>query len=235
MTANTAAGTSLYIGTTASVAATDTYQLVGEVVNIPEYGRQYNVVKHNPLSTRGTLKVKGSYDDGEISVELAKDASDLGQQALITALDADLDYNFKIVFNDAVAAVAATVTVTIAAPGIFTDTAHGLAVNTPVKFTTTGALPTGITAGTTYYVKTVVDANSYSVSATAGGSAITTTGTQSGVHTRTTVPASTFDLMKAKVTSYTTNVGTIDSIVGTKAMLTIKSGSIAETNRIPLS
>lgn len=62
-------------------------------------------------------------------------------------------------------------------------TAHGLSVGMKVKFATTGTLPTGLTAGTTYYVQSVTNANSFKVSATAGGTAIDLTGTPSGTHT----------------------------------------------------
>lgn len=79
----------------------------------------------------------------------------------------------------------ATVTMTIATPGVVTHTAHGLSVGDSVIFTTSGTLPTGITAGTTYFVSTVVGVDSYQVSATRGGSAINTTGSQSGTHTAT--------------------------------------------------
>jgi microcystin-dependent protein len=82
----------------------------------------------------------------------------------------------------------ATVTITIASPAVITWTAHGLSLYDPVKFTTTGALPTGITASTTYYVSTVVDANNIQISATPGGSAINTSGSQSGVHTGINAP-----------------------------------------------
>lgn len=78
----------------------------------------------------------------------------------------------------------ATFTVTIASPAVFTATAHGLAANMPISFTTTGALPTGLVAGTVYYVLAPTT-NTFKVSATAGGSAINTSGTQSGVHTYT--------------------------------------------------
>ena len=78
----------------------------------------------------------------------------------------------------------ATFTVTIASPAVFTANAHGLAANMPISFTTTGALPTGLVAGTVYYVLSPT-ANTFNVSATAGGAAINTTGTQSGVHTYT--------------------------------------------------
>lgn len=81
---------------------------------------------------------------------------------------------------------AATATVTIATPGVVTSTAHQLILGDTVVFTTTGALPTGITAGITYYViSTGLTADAFQFSATSGGSAIDTTGSQSGVHTIT--------------------------------------------------
>jgi len=82
------------------------------------------------------------------------------------------------------------VTMTIAVPGVITWTGHGLAVNTPITFTTTGALPTGLTPGTTYYVRNPL-ANTFEVSLTSGGASITTSGTQSGVHTATRGPVDT--------------------------------------------
>jgi hypothetical protein len=79
--------------------------------------------------------------------------------------------------------VASTVTISIAAPGVVTWTGHGLSVNDTIRFTTTGALPTGLAINTTYYVKTVLSANTFTVSASAGGAAVTTSGTQSGTQT----------------------------------------------------
>lgn len=89
-----------------------------------------------------------------------------------------------------------TATVTIATPGVVSKTAHGLTTNDPVYFTTTGALPTGITAGTTYYViATGLTADAFQFSTTVGGSAVNTTGSQSGVHTlsRAFTPEARFD------------------------------------------
>lgn len=76
----------------------------------------------------------------------------------------------------------APVTMTIASPGVVTWVAHALAVNTPISFSTTGTLPTGIVAGTTYFVRAPA-ADNFTLSATAGGAAINTSGGQSGVHT----------------------------------------------------
>jgi microcystin-dependent protein len=58
-----------------------------------------------------------------------------------------------------------------------------------VYFTTTGALPTGISANTLYYVISAgFGANSFEISASRGGSAVNTSGSQSGTHTMTVCP-----------------------------------------------
>jgi hypothetical protein len=79
--------------------------------------------------------------------------------------------------------IEATVTISIAAPGVVTWTGHGLSVNDTIRFTTTGALPTGLAINTTFFVKEVLSANTFTVSTSAGGAAVTTSGTQSGTQT----------------------------------------------------
>lgn len=75
------------------------------------------------------------------------------------------------------------VTMTIASPAVATRVAHGYAAGQPIKFETTGALPTGVTAGTTYYViATGLTADDFQFSATLGGAAVNTSGSQSGTH-----------------------------------------------------
>ncbi len=86
-----------------------------------------------------------------------------------------------------VAARSSTVTVTIAAPGVFTWNNHGLPNNTQVVLSTTGSLPIGLEADTIYYVRNTAT-NTFELSETSGGSSITTTGTQSGTHTATAIP-----------------------------------------------
>lgn len=77
-----------------------------------------------------------------------------------------------------------TATITIATPGVVTLNSHGLTVNDSIKFTTTGTLPTGITAGTMYYViSSGLTTNTFQISGSLGGSAINTSGSQSGTHT----------------------------------------------------
>jgi len=86
----------------------------------------------------------------------------------------------------------ATVTITIASPGVFTWANHGLVAGSAVKFTTSsgGALPTGLTANTTYYVAqdTNLTINTFAVSDTqahaiAGSNQINTSVSQSGTQT----------------------------------------------------
>jgi len=75
-------------------------------------------------------------------------------------------------------------TISIASPGVITETAHTRKANDPVRFDTNGALPTSLAADTIYYVVgSSITTNTYQVSATAGGAAINTSGTQSGTHT----------------------------------------------------
>jgi hypothetical protein len=77
----------------------------------------------------------------------------------------------------------AAVTMTIASPAVFTSTGHKLAAGDPVYFKTTGVLPTGLTQGLIYFVIAAgLTANAFEVSALPGGSAVVTSGSQSGTH-----------------------------------------------------
>ena len=74
--------------------------------------------------------------------------------------------------------------VTIAAnSGIITAPSHGFMAGDAVVFSTTGTLPPALNAGTTYYViSNNLSSNQFMVSDTVNGSAINTSGTQSGTH-----------------------------------------------------
>ena len=78
------------------------------------------------------------------------------------------------------------VTVTIASPGVFTLLNHGLKTDDVVSLVTSGALPTGLSVDTLYYVLSDgLDDDNFRISATRGkdgGTAINTSGTQSGTH-----------------------------------------------------
>jgi hypothetical protein len=76
-------------------------------------------------------------------------------------------------------------TITIASPAIITQEAHENLIGDAIKFSTTGVLPTGLTANTVYYT-IPLGLNNFSVATSyqnaIAGIAINTTGTQSGVH-----------------------------------------------------
>lgn len=74
------------------------------------------------------------------------------------------------------------VTISIDTAASVTWPKHELVSGIPVTFTTTGALPGGLTAGTTYYTL-VTGSDTFNLAATAGGQPLTTYGSQSGVHT----------------------------------------------------
>jgi hypothetical protein len=74
-----------------------------------------------------------------------------------------------------------TATLTIASPCVVTATVN-LADGTPITFSTTGWLPTGLLPGVTYYTK-YLTGSTFNLAATSGGASITTTGTQSGTQT----------------------------------------------------
>ncbi len=83
----------------------------------------------------------------------------------------------------------ATVTMTIASPAVVTWTAHGLTAGTPIRFKTTGTLPTGVSASVLYYVlATGLATDTFRFSTSVGGSAVNTTGSQSGTHTGVSNP-----------------------------------------------
>ena len=77
-----------------------------------------------------------------------------------------------------------TFTVTIASPGVFSATGHGLVAGDAVILETDGALPTGLTADTTLYyvISAGLTADAFEVSTTISGSAVNTSGSQSGNH-----------------------------------------------------
>lgn len=106
--AQTAAGTKIFIGNAMPEDLEDaldweavTWKEIGEVTDIPEFGKAYELITHNPLATRRTNKRKGSYNDGSMTLQMARVADDEGQMAMEAALDSDATFPFKIEENDA--------------------------------------------------------------------------------------------------------------------------------------
>lgn len=88
-TFNSAGYTTLF--TTSPVPAT-----VGEVTDLGEFGREFALVTHNPVGTRGTQKFKGSFNEGTMSLSLGLDTDDAGQIIMKAASLSDSDYSFMV-------------------------------------------------------------------------------------------------------------------------------------------
>lgn len=161
-----------------------------------------------PVIDRGRdIKQKGTRNAPSRQDNFGIVPSDPGQIAMLAAEKTNHNYPFKCVLNDAPAPRSAATTISNANPGVITWNANGLAEGTPVVFTTTGVLPTGLTPSTTYYVKTVLTANTFTVSATPGGAAIDTSSAGSGTHTVTTEPAPSERYFMGLVTAATEAFG----------------------------
>jgi len=80
-----------------------TFTDVAEVTDMGEYGASFEVVSHNPLATRRTVKRKGTVNDGAMSLQLGRDPSDAGQAILIAGVDGagiDVVHSHKVTLQD---------------------------------------------------------------------------------------------------------------------------------------
>lgn len=69
---------------------------VGEVTDVGEFGATFETVTHNPLATRNTVKRKGSYNNGAVTLQMGRDITDAGQALLKSgATGADMDKVFS--------------------------------------------------------------------------------------------------------------------------------------------
>lgn len=80
-----------------------TFVNIGEVTDLPEYGASAEVVSHQPLATGITRKYKGFINNGSMSVSLARDADDAGQQILalgVTGVNKNTEHSFRVTYQD---------------------------------------------------------------------------------------------------------------------------------------
>jgi len=142
-----------------------------------------SVAPNNPFATTSgssdvtVTDASGGYEDGDF-------VSFYGSTAVdgLTLLG---EYQLSLIStNSYTISTAVPVTITSAAPAVFTSQ-NKLANNVQVTLSTTGSLPAPLTPGTTYYVVNT-SGNTFQLSETSGGSAISTaSASQSGVHTAT--------------------------------------------------
>jgi len=107
MTVRTSAGTTLQIsasapstfdasGYDAVFTASPGPATVGEITDLGEFGREYALVTHMPVGSRGTQKFKGSFNEGTMALSLGLDTDDAGQIIMKAASISDNNYSFKV-------------------------------------------------------------------------------------------------------------------------------------------
>lgn len=102
MTVRSTAGSTLKVS--ASLPATHnvagfgalSFTEVGEITNYGEFGRVYALITHNPVATRATVKMKGSYNEGTMDLQIGLDTDDAGQIIMKAASQSDNDYAFEV-------------------------------------------------------------------------------------------------------------------------------------------
>lgn len=183
------AGARIYIGQRVpyktSVLPADfagqTWTEIGQWAQTGDLGSEQATITQTLISQNTTIYAKGTISFPIMTNQFAPDLSDPGQAAFAIAQRSCKPYAFRIDWG-ADCGEESEVAISSASPGVVTWNAHGLSDGDPIVFSTTGALPAPLVAGTLYYV-VASTTNSFSVAATAGGTAIDTTTAGSGVHT----------------------------------------------------
>lgn len=195
-------GSKLYIGTrvnskgavTAADFAAAVWTEVDGWTNAGAIGDTQGVGEQDMINQKRVRKFKTTLNGGTMENQFVPMALDPGQIKFKQAIEDCVPYQFKIEWG-ADCVPANDVEITVGAPGVVTWNAHGFLAGQPVIFTTTGALPTGLSAGTVYYVvPTGLTADAFSVAATPGGAPVATTAVGTGIQTVSAPPAGMTDM-----------------------------------------
>ena len=118
----------------------------------------------------------GTWGNGAASTAAIRiwNQNNFGQDLILGPRDAPLYY-----WNANIGYTAKTAAISIASPCVVSFSGS-LLDGTALTLQTTGALPTGLTIGVTYYVVNSIG-GTFNLAATSGGTPIVTTGTQSGI------------------------------------------------------
>jgi hypothetical protein len=77
-----------------------TWVLVGDTIEIGEYGVEYTIIEHNPIDSAVTQKIKGNASYGSLASKIGSVPADAGQVILLAASTSTNDYAFKIEKTD---------------------------------------------------------------------------------------------------------------------------------------
>ena len=130
-----------------------------------------------PIGSTKTLTIQ--YYDADAATATIIEATDVNRFKVWLTDDANPDID-----ADSITPLTDTATV-VFATGVFTSASdHGLVVGDPISFTNSGgALPAGLVAEKPYWLITQPADDTFTLSATKGGSAITLTDNGTGTHT----------------------------------------------------
>lgn len=178
------AGSKIYIGlkvapkgeVTAADFVGQVWTEIGGWTSAGALGDTQEIITQSVINEGRVRQAKGTRSGGTMENTFVPDVNDAGQQAFNSAIEDCAPYAFKVEWGAACASEG-VVTISVASPAVVTWAGgHGLEENSPIIFTPdSGTLPTGLTAGTVYYVKDVTSPTTFTVSAAAGGTAIDTT------------------------------------------------------------
>lgn len=194
------AGSKLFIGNRVTPKSTDltpadfagaTWTEIKGWASAGQTGDTQEIVEQTLIDGRRVIKMKGVLNGNTMENTFVPIPLDPGQAKFMAAIKDNCgSYQFKVEWSGDCGNTS-VVTISAATPGVVSWQNHGLLAGQPVVFTTTGALPTGLTAGTVYYViATGLTENSFSVGATPGATVgIDTTGAGTGTITATAPPA----------------------------------------------
>lgn len=137
------------------------------------------IINAELIETGGYVRTSYTIADADITWDAATNRAILpSRQWTITASGASLQFSGVVLLSDAAASANAVATADLGA-SLINATAHGLAEDDAVTFTSEGAVFGGLTAGQIYYVINPL-ADTFQISATVGGAAITLTDAGSG-------------------------------------------------------
>lgn len=73
-----------------------TWTTLGELDELGDFGPEFQVVTRTPLSSRGEVKKKGTFNPGQLPLKGALDRANAGQVLMDTASTDDDDYSAKV-------------------------------------------------------------------------------------------------------------------------------------------